>query len=185
MVEYGFAKYSPPAGLRVPSRYELSMPGDFRLALWGFGLYIGDAGQDGLWLGRLKLTPRLMASPGAIWEPGALPDVSASSTRGEWERVHVLLIPALLWIAEYERWVISTYGAAYRQECLDAWHRSVCRGDETAPRWRRFAGLASRSWRWPLEPAPAGANQALSAAGVSPLAREPRTEHPNGGEFHD
>lgn len=166
LLDYGFAKHPPPPGVRVPSRYELSLPGHRRLTLWGFGLALSDEAEDGLFLGRMKLTPRLTPRLGDIWEPAALPALGKPTTPAHWARVRTLMEPALGWIADYECWVESNHGTAYRQECLDAWPRAVCQAEETANRWRRLAGLSGDSLQPALEPANLGVTTMLADSAV-------------------
>jgi hypothetical protein len=145
LLEFGFTKHAPPAGVRVPSRYELTIPDHGRLTLWGFGLFFAAGNPDGLYLSRMKLAPLLSSAPGEIWEPNALPAGQKPATPEQWVRGLELLVLALRWMAGYERWIIDLHGAAYRQECLDAWHRSTCQPGETANRWLRLARLTHAS----------------------------------------
>lgn len=145
LIDHGFAKCPPPVGLAVPSRYELTFPNDARLTLWGFGLLYSDPSSGGLFLSRMKLTPRLAPPLMEIWSPTNLPALEQPATRDEWERVRHGLVPALHWIAAYEQWITLNYGEVYRQQCLDGWHRPVCQSAETATQWTKLAAAVNQS----------------------------------------
>lgn len=123
LCDFGFEKLRPPSGERGATSYRLASKSEI-VVLWGFGLYYGEAGANGIFVGRFDFSPRFMdASPVLpLWEPKQLHATSREAqTPSERWRVRELLSRAARWIAAYEGWIALTTAPEYRRECLSEW----------------------------------------------------------------
>ena len=107
LLQYGFERLRPPAGVSGCSQYTLRT-GEVTIRLWGFGVYIGR--EQGIYLNRYEFLPRL-ASLADAWTPAAL-------ARGPRALELPLLAAFLEWVCRYETWVEEQKGQAYRRSVL-------------------------------------------------------------------
>lgn len=140
LLEYGFQRIRPPQAERASSRYELSLPDGGRIFLWAFGLYFSETTLEGLFLRRYEFAPRLIDVPGPAWKPEDLPPPRLPRGENEIHQALKLLIEALRWLADYERWALERLGIPYRAACLAAWPKRVTSSPEETPQaWRELA----------------------------------------------
>jgi hypothetical protein len=126
---YGFERLRPPIGESGSSQYTLTLSGDLRVMLWGFGMYFG--GKHGIYLNRFDFVPR-SAEPAGQWQAQAMTSLPRCKDRA--------LLPATLrWIGDYERWVASTAGLPYRRSCLQDWKISTVPAALLANAWHDLA----------------------------------------------
>ena len=129
LLQYGFERIRPPAGESGATTYSLKLLPNARVSLWGFGLFYGEEGQGGVFIGRFNFEARFCAHwdlPRPVWAPPHLNDfVRVPSTRGERERTRLLLSRAVLWMGRYESWVLATHGIEYRCRCLEKFPQAV------------------------------------------------------------
>ncbi|GAB4203878.1 MAG: hypothetical protein OHK0022_28460 [Roseiflexaceae bacterium] len=124
LLEYGFARRRPPAGVQGSSLYTCGCGTDRVAALWGFGLFYGDPARGGLFLRRFEFTPRWLPAldlETPPWQPARLATRDPAREPELWQPAVLLLAEAAGWVAGYEDWVARTQGHAYRQRCLDGW----------------------------------------------------------------
>lgn len=149
LLEYGFERRRPPEGEQGSNAYILRPTPDRCAVLWGFGFYWRDArvpcGCGGIFLPRFTFTPKLARAAGpplATWLPGQLSDCRPPGTPRQWDRARRLLIPALRWVASYERWILERRGLVYRRECTAAGPKGSTKflpAEELAAAWDRLA----------------------------------------------
>ena len=141
LLQYGFQRLRPPEGIRSSSVYLFSPTSDSQVALWGFGLFYGKQQCGGLYLKRSGFDPRFtrtMQLAGNEWE--SEPETETALSEVQTHELWHLIEATQHWIADYEQWVESTYGIAYRQQCVDCWHRKVSvPAPEMSVTWRQLA----------------------------------------------
>lgn len=144
LLERGFTRRRPSAGEIGGNAYTLRLDAGRSIVLWGFGVYHADPRLGGVFLPRFTFTPRLARSvevPEGAWHPSQLPESRLPRTRGQWACARRLLIPALRWLAGYERWVLAARGPEYRRCCVAAWPKATIPAERVADEW---ADLAER-----------------------------------------
>ncbi len=142
LLAYGFTRQRPPAGQQGSSAYSLRLVNGQALVLWGFGLFYGHPALGGLYLARSGFAPRLLddpTPPAHAWSWEQLAAAYAPRDVQAWWRAHRLLALAADWIAGYERWVVTTYGLAYRAACVAAWRKAALPATAMADAWRDLA----------------------------------------------
>lgn len=118
--------------------------------LWGFGIFYSDPRYGGMFLARYRFLPkRLEAGDLAlpIWRVDQLPPRHTPRKDEEWRVTITLLARALLWIGEYERWVIEACGLRYRRECLKRWERETIPAERAAADWEWLADACQQAVR--------------------------------------
>jgi len=122
------------------------------VALWGFGMFFGRRELGGLYLDRFDFCPQWAPVESlalAIHWPDELPVFARPQGQPQWERARRLWESLLQWIADYETWVRSTVGLAYRRECVATWLRPFVRAEKTAAAWRF---LSRQGWEQQGQP---------------------------------
>jgi hypothetical protein len=144
LLQHGLVRTRPPAEVKGSSMYSLPanhmFPGGGenesggkgrRAALWGFGVFYGDAdaanefGEGGVFIGRFSFAPRYITSsalPEGVWKREQLSHFRAPQTEHECDNCLRLWRSALHWIAEYEEWRLHHYGVAGRLTDLRGWN---------------------------------------------------------------
>lgn len=149
LMQYGFSRQRPPEGESGATTYSLKLLPNAHVALWGFGMFYGEAGRGGVFVGRFNFEARYHATwelPGQIWSPPQIDDlVHVPKTREERDTTRVLLSNAILWMQRYEQWVLEKQGLEYRCRCLEKFPRPVA-PDVAAQSWKPLsqAVLAAR-----------------------------------------
>ena len=142
LIEYGFHRYRDRETEDRSTCYRLDQD-RLHVALWGFGMFFGRRELGGIYLDRFDFCPKwapVEALSLAIHWPHELPSFSRPYGDLQWQCAKKLWKLSLLWIAEYENWVRSNVGLAYRRECVAMWLRPFVRADKTSAAWR-FLGL--------------------------------------------
>jgi len=141
--------------------YSLRYPDTRRLAIWGFGIWCGELGVGGVFLGRSKFEPLWTQADDlreGIWSPEQL--TVAPVSEENWYRCLRELLPgALHGISAYERWIVRESGSGYRRECLSSIKRLAVCPDAMAEAWDELAlQLASSHRRTSRRPVVADAS---------------------------
>lgn len=139
---HGFKRWRPPEGTLGSTAYQLDMPNDRQVVLWGFGLFFGDGSDGGLFLKRFTFAPLSTTAcdlRAALWRPEELPDFRPPECDAERTSLLRVLTAALQWIGEYESWVQATLGLDYRQQCLLEWPKTVTAASNVPGQWLLFA----------------------------------------------
>jgi len=144
-LQYGFARERPPAGVEGGfSAYCLHLDDQRSLALWGFGLFYLDTQIGGMFLRRRSFAPKLASTPSLptnVWRLADMPATTLPTTVLEGHKTCMLLSAALLWISNYEKWVKSTLGEAYRLGYLEQKDEAITPPQGLDAEWERLAEL--------------------------------------------
>lgn len=137
----GFEKCTPSTpGTKVPSRYTLSLEHAPTLVLWGFGMLWSDEILGDAFLSRHAFAP-MYRSPGRalpdIWEPGGIEGLGRPAGDVETRRCQRLVLDTMTWFGEYERFVVTECGYAYRDEAISAWKWPCGCAASLAGEWSR------------------------------------------------
>lgn len=142
LMEFGFQRYRDCETADRSTCYRLDCD-QLHVALWGFGMFFGFRELGGLFLDRFEFLPRWAPieslALGIHW-PDELPRFVRPQGRPQWQQARKLWHSSLLWIADYEAWVRSRVGLAYRRACIETWLRPFVRADKTAAAWRFLSG---------------------------------------------
>ena len=156
LLAHGFDRARPPHDVVGASAYRLQLlPDDTQarervVALWGFGIWFGQADDKGeiggIFIGRSGFEPRWSARalpPRDAWSPAPiLAATRAPQGREERRQTRILLTNALTWIADYESWALARYGLDDRARQLNAWrqsHGDPIPPDELSREWKTLA----------------------------------------------
>ncbi|MBX3452804.1 MAG: hypothetical protein KF777_24925 [Planctomycetaceae bacterium] len=158
-VEYGFCRLPPPEGVKASSCYQLRRP-EYSVALWGFALVFVVPRRGSLFLRRFKMGPCLSSAdnlPEEVWALEQIPPHQVPSDEDEWQATLELFERASAWIANFEDWILTRHGAAYRNDVAYAWKQSIVNGETMGKIWRamRFGSvteLSNASFASPEEP---------------------------------
>jgi hypothetical protein len=130
LMTFGFERLRPPEETSGSTQYTLHISSDFRVRLWGFGMYFG--GDQGICVNRYEFVAR-SATFKEGWQGPAL--IGPLPRSQDWH----LLAQASCWIAAYESWVLKTAGLPYRQSALQGWKERACRVREIPAFWTQLA----------------------------------------------
>lgn len=122
------------------------------VSLWGFGMFFGLRELGGLYLDRFEFCPKWAPVESlslAIHWPDELPVFARPQGKPQWQRARELWKSSQLWIADYETWVRTNVGPAYRRECVKTWLRPFVRAEKMAAAWRF---LSRQRWEHQDEP---------------------------------
>ena len=142
LIEYGFTRTKPPTDQRGSNTYLLQLPCGARLVLWAFGFFYQRDERGGIFIPRFTFTPRLArfdGLPGAVWSAEQLVDCRPPRDAREWSRVRELFIPALRWVADYERWVCGARSLDYRRDCVERWRQTRIAAESLVEEWQQLA----------------------------------------------
>ena len=151
LMAFGFERHR---GLIIddpPTCYRLDQD-QLHVSLWGFGMFFGRRDLGGLFLDRFDFCPKWAPVESlslAIHWPDELPVFARPRGRPQWQRARKLWKSSLLWIADYETWMRSIVGLAYRRECVKTWLRPFVPAEKIAPAWRF---LSRQSWEHQAQP---------------------------------
>ena len=116
LAEYGCIKDpSPISG--IPSTYTKKLSRSSRLALRGFGVFLGDDAIGGIFVHRYTFESRWMPSSRfepVPWLPHDMPRTRRSRCREEKECATQLLRRMVAWFIDYESWVVARFGVRFR-----------------------------------------------------------------------
>jgi hypothetical protein len=150
LAAYGAERWREGLAPRQPSAYRHRAPAGARVALWGYGLWLGDPSTgSGCFVRRKHFVPVLTddAWPGAAAfvrddRPGRRP-----VTPAERDRLAGLLCHLARWCGDYERWIAETQPADWRATCEVRRPRATRRRGRLASAetldagWARLAAL--------------------------------------------
>ena len=151
LVGFGFERHRDRCTDDPSTCYRLDRD-QLHVCLWDFGMFFGLRELGGLYLDRFDFCPEwapVEALSLAIHWPDELPVFARPQGKSQWQRARQLWKSTLLWIANYESWVRSTLGLAYRRECVEMWLRPFVRAEKTVAAWRF---LSRQRWEQPDQP---------------------------------
>ena len=146
LIDFGFERHRDRGILDRSTCYRLDCD-RLHVSLWGFGMFFGNRKFGGLYLDRFDFCPRWAPVESlslAIHWPEELPAFARPQGSLQWQYAHRLWKSSLLWIANYESWVRSTVGLAYRRECVGMWLRPFVRAEKISAAWRF---LSCQEWK--------------------------------------
>lgn len=124
LIHYGCKNTCAPDGCAV-SLYSMRLPGGYRIALRGFGVFVGHVRLGGLFLQRYELKPRWMPSSRFVpiaWLPTQMPR-TRMVRKAEQPSAIKLTTTAFRFFCRYEKWIRDTYGNRYRAAQLVGFRR--------------------------------------------------------------
>jgi len=130
LMAFGFERLRPPEGISGSTQYTLHSSNDFRVRLWGFGMYFGH--DQGIYVNRYEFVARTATFKEGWQGPNSIGSLPRSRD------LH-LLAQASGWIAAYESWVLRTAGLSYRQSALQGWKERACRVSEVPAFWTELS----------------------------------------------
>lgn len=142
LIEFGFSRMKPPEGQKGSNTYVLCRADGVSIILWAFGFFYHRADAGGIFVPRFGFTPRLArfaGLPGEIWSATQLTTCRVPHGARQWARTHCLVIPALRWVADYERWVLEARSLAYRRACVADWRHTQVAADRLLGEWASLA----------------------------------------------
>ncbi|MCY3630033.1 MAG: hypothetical protein OXI05_11595 [Bacteroidota bacterium] len=123
LLEAGFLRRRPPEGEAGSSCYTLVLPDGDRFTLWGFGVLYGMPLTGGVYLNRYQFCP-VWVPLEVIYRPVWTSDMIPTGQVPPSLRITVdLTVAAIRHIADYEEWVLASYGLEYRCAVLRQWER--------------------------------------------------------------
>jgi hypothetical protein len=126
LLTYGFRRDRTPAPTLGSNMYSVHPSPTSLIALWGWGLFYGDANLGGMFIGRNGFAPMITPTgtiPSPIFSSSDLPSLKVPATETEYQMAGHLTGSALRWIAHYEAWLLPIAGEAYRLSCLSEWRK--------------------------------------------------------------
>ena len=148
LVHYGFQRIEKPPESTGSSLYRMKLPLTSRVILRGFGVFIGDDRNGGVFLPRFEFTPKFSIESDfsdATWHAEDLSAFSKPS-QDQVSSCQKLLLTLIEWIHRYEVWIANKAGYEYRNETLINWkkkHGSVIPAEEMAAAWRVLGSAVS------------------------------------------
>ena len=147
LVNYGFDQVRPPKYISGSTNY-VCRTGEATLVLWGFGVFLSERNNQGVYIGRYNFYPRLIKDEllnFPICAPSNLSEMKYPESVEEWEYCFRLISEFFEWIASYELWVNWIMGGSYRKTCLKDWDQSIVSGDEMSWAWNKVADFFSKN----------------------------------------
>lgn len=150
LLRFGFARHRPPA-CPGATRYALSLADGTRLALWGFGLWLGlpDGTQGffsryrrGVWLLPATFDVSSVHAADAV-----LRHLRRPAPGRECAVALRLARTAAQWCESYERWVAAQEGLGHRRATLRKWEHPLVDADEMPAAWRSVIAIYDRWYR--------------------------------------
>ena len=151
LIRFGFERHRDCETEDRSSCYRLDQD-CLHVSLWGFGIFFGRRELGGLFLDRSDFCPNwapIESLSLAIHWPDELPVFARPHGRQQWRRARELWESMLLWIADYEKWVVDAEGIEYRHECVESWLRPFVGADRISTAWRF---LSRRGWEQQDQP---------------------------------
>ncbi len=151
LTQLGFEKIKAPAATGLTtSQYRCPLSMTCSIALWGFGVCLGDAALGSIFVPRAALLPRschTVIDTVTAWEPAWFDRLSPPAAMRDVMPCYQLVEQLIEWIAWYEQRVIDIAGQAHRQRSIETWKRPVPNAAPLEDQWRAL-GLALRTERW-------------------------------------
>lgn len=138
LIKFGFERHRDCNTEDRSTCYRLDQD-QLHVSLWGFGMFFGQRELGGIYLNRFDFCPYwapIESISLAIHWPDELPVFARPNGKSQWQRARKVWKSCLLWIAQYETWVRSNVGTAYRRECVEDWLRPFVRAEKMSAAWR-------------------------------------------------
>ncbi len=129
--------------------------GGVQVVLWGWGIWFGVQDTGAVFVHRYKAKPRFSAESKltqSIHQPHQLPllayrvptQAHALTMRALWQRL-------LLWLSDYEAWVLASHGRDWRKATLRSFNHAVTNGADVAQLPAVWHQLADKSQTLPIK----------------------------------
>lgn len=144
LVSYGFEQVRPPKATSGSTNYICKIDGEVSMVLWGFGIYYGYGNNNGVYIGRYDVYPKLIHEEPLnlpIWAPSKLPRMKLPESEEEWEYSFRLMSELFEWLARYEEWVNWVMTGSYREDCLKDWQQQIVSSNEVGWAWINVANF--------------------------------------------
>jgi len=144
LVSYGFEQVRPPRATSGSTNYICKIDGEVNMVLWGFGIYYGYGNNNGVYIGRYDIYPKLIHEEPLnlpVWAPSRLPIMKLPETEEEWEYSFILMSELFEWLARYEEWVNWVMAGSYREDCLKDWRQQIVSSNEAGWAWTNVANF--------------------------------------------
>ena len=139
MLELGFEKCRPPEGSGfTSSRYLCNLDCGVTVALWGFGMYVAEHADIGIFIARSGVTPHIHTSGNLLktsWNPMESAILHKPKSLEDRQLTHQLVIKGVEWICDYEQTVIDRWGLEYRRESLNLYKQGCCLANDLVSEW--------------------------------------------------
>ncbi len=120
--------------------------GDQQIALWGWGIWFGQAEEGAIFVNRYKAKPQFTAVSTlsqSIFRETELPHLASRvRNQAEVKTLQKLWVDLLCWLGEYETWIVDTAGKNWRQTTLEGFPHAVSNPetvDDLAEEWKTLA----------------------------------------------
>ncbi|MFZ1398459.1 MAG: hypothetical protein WAS33_16265 [Candidatus Promineifilaceae bacterium] len=117
-----------------------------QIVLWGWGIWLGQAGLGGIFVNRYRAKPQFTAVPSlrqTIHREEGLPRLAYRvGSEAQAEAMRQMWADLLRWLAGYEAWVLEGYGRSWRQSALKPFNHAVTKlaaVDQLASQWQTLA----------------------------------------------
>ena len=147
LINYGFDQVRPLKGLSGSTNY-IYRTDEATLVLWGFGVFLSERNNKGVYIGRYNFYPSLIKDEllnFPICAPSNLPEMKYPESVEDWDYCFRLISEFFEWIASYELWVNWIMGSSYRKTCLKNWDQSIVSSDEMSWAWNKVADFFSKN----------------------------------------
>ena len=147
LINYGFDQVRPLKGLSGSTNY-IYRTDEATLVLWGFGVFLSERNNKGVYIGRYNFYPSLIKDEllnFPICAPSNLPEMKYPESVEDWDYCFRLISEFFEWIASYELWVNWIMGSSYRKTCLKDWDQSIVSSDEMSWAWNKVADFFSKN----------------------------------------
>tara|TARA_B100000676_G_scaffold310124_1_gene375671 strand:+ start:1073 stop:1744 length:672 start_codon:yes stop_codon:yes gene_type:complete len=147
LINYGFKQVRPLKGLSGSTNY-IYRTDEATLVLWGFGVFLSERNNKGVYIGRYNFYPSLIKDEllnFPICAPSNLPEMKYPESVEDWDYCFRLISEFFEWIASYELWVNWIMGSSYRKTCLKDWDQSIVSSDEMSWAWNKVADFFSKN----------------------------------------
>ena len=130
LLELGFARARPPAGVAGCTQYSRSLPCGRTIRLWGFGFFFGL--EDGIYVNRYAFRPCCVSLHEDVWTAQAFSGLSPSDDLR-------LLAQAVHSIGTLESEIQQAAGIRYRLQLLYLWQKDYLPPREFVQAWYTLA----------------------------------------------
>ncbi|QQS40186.1 MAG: hypothetical protein IPM63_12560 [Acidobacteriota bacterium] len=143
LIRFGFTRFGAPKGQDGGNSYRLVLDECSEIVIWGFGIFLGDESNGGVFIKRLGFNPKVLDTARLelpISKSEQLPKRRQPVSAMEQRRARALTLRITQWIACYEKWVDNTCGTGWRRRCLSDWESATMAQDDIALGWARLQG---------------------------------------------
>ena len=147
LIKYGFERFAVPKGESGGNSYRIKLDRETEVVVWGFGIFLGQKGKGGIFIGRFNCNPRYLSTPTLrlpISKSEYLPNNHPPRNDRENIIVFELAVRLFDWIDNYETWVVTQCGSDWREECIQEWNKSDLPAAEVRNELTQFVSRLSK-----------------------------------------